>query len=58
MDNTTQIKNNTPKITIKEKFKTIKILGIYFNENLKYANEMNWETTLKKNGKSHPKIIT
>ena len=31
-DNIAQIKNNTPKITIKEKFQTIKILGISFNE--------------------------
>ena len=52
-EDTAQIKNNTPKITIKEQFQTIKILGIHFNENLKHANEMNWEITLKKNGKPY-----
>ena len=47
-EDTAQIKSNTPKITIKEQFQTIKILGIHFNKNLKHANEMNWEITLKK----------
>ena len=52
-ENTAQIKNNTPKITIKEQFQTIKVRRIHFNENLKHANEMNREITLKKNGKPY-----
>ena len=30
------------EITIKDQNKNIKILGIYFNEDLQYANNMNW----------------
>ena len=32
-------KKNTPKIIIKEKHETIKILGIFFNEYLQYVKE-------------------
>ena len=40
---------NLPKeITTKEQFETIKILGIYFNEDLHYANKINWENTFEK----------
>ena len=41
--------SNLPKdITIKEKLETIKILGIYFNEDLHYANKINWGNILEK----------
>lgn len=43
-----QIPNNVPIIIIKEQLETTKILGIYFNENLKHANQINWHTTLEK----------
>lgn len=43
-----QIQNNVPIIIIKEQLETTKILGIYFNENLKHANQINWHTTLEK----------
>ena len=44
--NTDNISNLPKEITIKEQFKTIKILGIYFNEDLHNANQINWETIL------------
>ena len=38
----TEITTNLPnEITIKEQIETIKILGIYFNEDLQHANELN-----------------
>lgn len=43
-----QIPNNVPIIIIKEQLETTKFLGIYFNENLKHANQINWHTTLEK----------
>ena len=43
-----QIQNNVPIIIIKEQLETTKILGIYFNENLKHTNQINWHTTLEK----------
>ena len=43
-----QIPNSVPIIIIKEQLETTKILGIYFNENLKHANQINWHTTLEK----------
>ena len=44
-ENMTQV---TPKITIKQQLQTIKILGRYFNENLKLSNQINLEITLEK----------
>ena len=38
----TEITTNLPnEITIKEQNETIEILGIYFSEDLQYANELN-----------------
>ena len=38
----TEITTNLPnEITTKEQNETIKILGIYFNEDLQHANELN-----------------
>ena len=34
--------NLPTEITIKDQNETIKILGIYFNEDLQYANNINW----------------
>ena len=45
---TIHIKNNAPKITVKEQYETIKILGHTFNENLKYAYETDLEDVLEK----------
>ena len=44
-ENMTQV---TPKIIIKQQLQTIKILGRYFNENLKLSNQINLEITLEK----------
>ena len=44
-ENMTQV---TPKITIKQQLHTIKILGRYFNENLKLSNQINLEIILEK----------
>ena len=46
--NTDNISNLPQEITIKEQFKTMKILGIYLNEDLHNANQINWETILDK----------
>ena len=43
-----QIQNKTPKITINEQLQTTKILGIYFNESIKQANQINWDNTPEK----------
>ena len=40
-ENTKQIQEITPPITVKEQFETTKILGIYFNEDLKNATQVN-----------------
>ena len=42
-DNTKQIQEITPPVTVKEQFETIKILGIYFNEDLTNASHVNWD---------------
>ena len=46
--NTDNISNLPKQITIKEQFATIKILGILFNEDLHYANQINWENISEK----------
>ena len=56
IDHIDPIKNITPKITINEQLQTTKILGIYFNKNLKNANQINWDNTLEKMEK-HKYII-
>ena len=38
----------TPKITMKQQLQTIKILGRYFNENLKLSKQINLEIILEK----------
>ena len=50
----TEITTNLPnEITIKEENETIKMLGIYFNEDLQHANELNYEIMIKLiNGKT------
>ena len=40
-NNTIHIKNNAAKITIKEQYEAIEILGSTFNEKLKYAYQAN-----------------
>ena len=45
-ENTEQLQKITPKI--KKQFETIKILGIYFNENLKNVSQINWDNILEK----------
>ena len=40
-ENTKQIQEITPPITVKEQFETTKILGIYLNEDLKNATQVN-----------------
>ena len=47
-NNTIHIKNNAAKITIKEQYEAIEIVGSTFNENLKYAYQANWEDILEK----------
>ena len=47
-DNTKQIQETTPSVTVKEQFETTKILGIYFNEDLKNASQINWHNTIEK----------
>ena len=45
----TDITANLPnEITIKEQNENIKILGIYFNKDLQYANKLNWEIIIDK----------
>ena len=47
-DNTKQTQEITPPITVKEQFQTTKILGIYFNEDLKNASQINWDNIIEK----------
>ena len=47
-DNTKQIQEITPPITVKEQFETTKIQGIYFNEDLKNATQVNWDYIIEK----------
>ena len=47
-DNTKQIQEITPSVAVKEQFETTKILGIYFNEDLKNASQINWHNTIEK----------
>ena len=47
-DNTKQIQEITPPITVKEQFETTKIQGIYFNEDLKNATQINWDYIIEK----------
>ena len=43
----TNITTNLPtEITMKDQNENIKILGIYFNEDLQYANNINWQITI------------
>ena len=46
--NTDNISNLPNEITIKEQIETIKILGIYFHEDLHHANQINWKIILEK----------
>ena len=46
IDNTKQIQEITPPKTVKEQFETTKILGIYFNEDLKNACHVNWNNII------------
>ena len=61
-DDTEQIPKITLQITIKEQFETIKIIGIYLNENLKNASLTNWDIILDKMekhiNKLSPRILT
>ena len=53
----TNITTNLPtEITIKDQNETIKILGIYFNEDLQYANNINWQITIDKMEKDINKL--
>ena len=56
-DNIKQIQEITPSITVKKNFETTKILGIYFNEDLKNASQINWDNIIEKMEK-HKHIIT
>ena len=47
-DNTKQIQQIIPPITVREQYETTKILGIYFNEDLKNANHINWDNIMEK----------
>ena len=46
--NTNQATNLPQQIKIKQRYETIKILGIQFNENLQLANSQNWTKTKEK----------
>ena len=56
-DNTQKIQEITPSITVKEQFESTKFLGIYFNEDLKNASQINWDNTIEKMEK-HKHFIT
>ena len=45
--NNDNVTNLSKEITTKEQFETIKILGIYFNEDLQHVNKINWENILE-----------
>ena len=57
-----QIQKVSPKITIKKQFETTKILGIYFNENLKNVSQINLDNILEKIekhiNKLSPRLLT
>ena len=46
--NTNQTSNLPQQIKIKQRYETIKILGIQFNENLQLANSQNWTKIIEK----------
>ena len=46
--NTNQTLNLPQQIKIKQRYETIKILGIQFNENLQLANSQNWTKIIEK----------
>ena len=46
--NTNQTSNLPQQIKIKQRYETIKILGIQFNENLQLANSQNWAKIIEK----------
>ena len=54
--NTNIITNLPTEITIKDQNENIKILGIYFNEDLQYANNINWQITINKMEKHKNKL--
>ena len=59
----TNITTNLPtEITMKDQNENIKILGIYFNEDLQYANNINWQITIdiieKHINKLSPRILS
>ena len=43
-----KIQKNAPDVPTKEQHETIRVLGIMFNEDLKYAKQINWENILQK----------
>ena len=55
--NTNQTSNLPQQIKIKQRYETIKILGIQFNENLQLANSQNWTKIIEKNNSSNKQII-
>ena len=46
--NTNQTTNLPQQIKIKQRYETVKILGIQFNENLQLANSQNWTKIIEK----------
>ena len=46
--NTDQTTNLPQEIKIKQRYQTVKILGIQFNENLQVAYTQNWTNIIKK----------
>lgn len=46
--NTDYTINIPNEISIKQQHETIKILRIYFNEDLKYVSQVNWEVIMEK----------
>ena len=51
--NTDNVSNLPKDITILEQFQTIKVLGIYFNDDLKHVNKINWKNILQKMEKTY-----
>ena len=58
LTNTDNASNLSKQIKIKEQFETMKILGILFNKDLHYANQINWENILEKMEKHINKLST
>ena len=56
--NTDNSSNLSKQIKIKEQFETMKILGILFNKDLHYANQINWENIIEKMEKHISKLST